>query len=84
MHKRNFFNHTDNNGNSAGDRIKKQGYDWSAYGENIAQGYYEEEAVIEGWLNSPGHCRNIMKATYTEMGIGTKEGYWSQVFARPR
>jgi uncharacterized protein YkwD len=48
------------------------------------------EVVVNGWLDSPGHCSNIMDTQYTEMGIAylvnrkSDAGiYWTQVFARP-
>ncbi len=40
-----------------------------------------EKKVIEGWLNSSGHCKNIMNGSVTEMGIATSGDYWTQVFA---
>lgn len=81
MNKKNFFSHTGSDGSSAGDRITELGYDWSTYGENIAAGYTSEQTVIQGWLDSDGHCKNIMNGNFTEMGIATKGSYWTQVFA---
>ncbi|WP_338766383.1 CAP domain-containing protein [Bernardetia sp. ABR2-2B] len=80
MNDKNYFSHTGKDGSSAGDRIKRQGYDWRTYGENIAEGYTSEEAVIEGWKNSEGHCRNMMNANFEEMGVGRESNYWTQVF----
>lgn len=81
MYDEDYFSHTGSDGSSAGDRISDAGYDWSTYGENIAAGYTSEQAVIQGWLDSDGHCRNIMNGNFTEMGIATKGPYWTQVFA---
>ncbi len=74
------FSHTGENGSSAGDRISAEGYNWMAYGENIAEGYATEEAVVQAWLESEGHCKNIMSADYKEMGVATSGNYWTQVF----
>lgn len=82
MDAHNKLDHTGSNGSSAGDRITAVGYSWTTYGENIAVGYPTEEAVIKGWLKSPGHCRNIMNAKVKEMGVATKGAYWTQVFAK--
>ncbi|MBL7110644.1 MAG: hypothetical protein ISS19_01735 [Bacteroidales bacterium] len=43
-----------------------------------------EKAVIEAWLDSPGHCKNIMNDKVTELGVATSGAYWTQVFAKPK
>jgi len=87
----NFFSHTGSDGLSVGDRLSNAGYDWSEVGENIAAGQPTVTAVISAWLDSPGHCANIMRASYTETGAAgylvtgsDYPIYWTQVFARPR
>ena len=80
MFNNDFFEHTGSDKSSPGDRIKRRGYAWSTYGENIAKGYKSEEAVIQGWLNSDGHCKNIMNPSFKEMGIAKVGSYWAQVF----
>lgn len=80
MKTNNYFSHVGQNGSSAADRIRNAGYNWKTYGENIAQGFTTEEAVVNGWLGSEGHCRNIMNPSFTEMGVGREGNYWTQVF----
>ncbi len=87
----NFFSHTGSDGLTVSNRVTNAGYDWSAVGENIAAGYPTTESVMTAWLDSPGHCANIMNPVYTEFGAAsyTVSGsdfpiYWTQVFARPR
>jgi uncharacterized protein YkwD len=87
----NFFSHTGSDGLSVGDRVKSAGYDWSAVGENIAAGQPTIDAVMKAWLDSPGHCANIMFSSYSEIGAASYAVsgsdypiYWTQVFARPR
>jgi uncharacterized protein YkwD len=70
----NFFSHTGSDGSSAGQRISLQGYPWSTYGENIAVGYPTVSSVIQGWLGSEGHCRNLMDPDFTEIGAGYAVG----------
>ena len=65
-----FFSHTGSDGSSAGERISRQGYPWRTYGENIAVGYPTVSSVIQGWLGSEGHCRNLMNPAFTEIGAG--------------
>lgn len=81
MAKNNYFSHTGKNGSTVGDRIRAEGYDWRICAENIAKGYPTEEAVVEGWIKSEGHCRNIMNPSIKEMGVGRYQNYWTQVFA---
>ena len=80
MNANKFFSHTGLDGSNAGQRIALAGYSWSAYGENIAMGYSSEQAVMTGWLNSEGHCRNIMNGKFKEMGAGREGTYWTQDF----
>ncbi|HFD12260.1 MAG TPA: CAP domain-containing protein [Crenotrichaceae bacterium] len=86
MAQNDYFSHTGLDGNSAGFRITQAGYQWSSYGENIAAGYSTPESVIQGWLASPGHCKNIMSSSVNNVGVGKATGgsygtYWTQIFA---
>lgn len=80
MSQKKYFSHTAPDGTGAGKRIAEAGYRWMYYGENIAMGYKNEREVITGWLNSPGHCKNIMNKNYKEMGVAKVNGYWTQEF----
>ncbi|ACM21562.1 SCP-like domain protein [Geotalea daltonii FRC-32] len=79
MAARDFFSHTGSDGSSAGDRLTQAGYIWSTYGENIAVGYSTPAAVVQAWLNSEGHCRNIMNPAYLEIGAGAATGTYRGV-----
>ena len=82
------LSHGGSDGSTMQTRIEDTGYQWTAIGENIAMGQRDAEAVMESWMNSPGHRRNILNPTFSEMGIGYIEAagakYWVQVFASPR
>jgi uncharacterized protein YkwD len=80
MNANDYFSHTGLNGSTPGQRITGAGYVWKAYGENIAKGYSSEQAVMNGWLASEGHCKNIMSAAFKEMGAGKQGVYWTQDF----
>jgi len=73
------LSHTGSDGSNPGTRMKRRGYDWKTYGENIAWGYQTDKSVIEGWIKSPGHCRNIMNPAYKEMGAAREGTYWTLV-----
>ena len=86
MSQRDFFDHTNPDGEGPGERIEASTYEWSTWGENIAAGYRTPEAVVEGWMDSDGHCSNIMNPAFTEIGVGYEPdgSYWTQVFGAPR
>ncbi|MGF1499060.1 MAG: CAP domain-containing protein [Elainellaceae cyanobacterium] len=89
-----FFSHTGSDGSTPFDRIAETGYDYAVAAENIAAGYATPEAVVEGWMNSPGHRANILNPTLKQLGVGyyfleTDTGsvnhnhYWTQTFGTP-
>lgn len=47
---------------------------YRAVGENVAAGYESAEAVVMGWMCSPGHRKNIMSCDFGEIGIGGSYG----------
>ncbi|MGZ8687305.1 MAG: CAP domain-containing protein [Gaiellaceae bacterium] len=63
-------------------RVQACGYAGYGAGENIAYGYTSPQAVMNAWLNSPGHRANIENASYRVIGVGVAGStiYWSQEF----
>jgi len=91
MAEHDYFEHSDLNGHSPADRVRAVGYREKVVGENIAYGPKSVEEVVQGWLDSPGHCENIMDPRFAEMGIAYATGrsgrhglYWVQVLAEPQ
>ena len=92
MAAKNFFSHTSADGRTLADRINASGYVWSSVGENIAAGYAGVNAVMDGWIASPGHCANLMNAGFAEVGVVCVPGiagdtyptYWTMDLGRPR
>ncbi|RPD38409.1 CAP domain-containing protein [Chitinophaga barathri] len=80
MKDRKYFDHNSPSGSTPQSRIKAAGFNYSWMGENIASGPSKEESVINGWLASEGHCKNIMNANFKEMGVGRAGDLWTQVF----
>ncbi|MET8585247.1 CAP domain-containing protein [Streptomyces collinus] len=80
------MSHTGSDGSSPGDRITAAGYNWSAYGENVAYGYGTPEDVMAGWMSSPGHRANILNCAFKEIGVGLAQpnSYWTQDFGTAR
>ena len=91
MASNNFFSHTGSDGLSPFDRMSNLGYDFSSAGENIFAGGATVSSAVNAWLDSPGHCSNIMSAGFTEMGGAMKQNsnstyqyYWTVDFGTPR
>lgn len=91
MAERDYFAHQNPEGHEPWDRVSAVGYSWSRVGENIAAGYTSAEAVVDGWVTSPGHCQVLMTKEYTEMGVGHHahsgskyKNYYTKNFATPR
>lgn len=80
MNTQDYFSHTGLDGRDPGQRITTAGYHWSSWGENIAQGYSTEQLVMNAWLSSEGHCKNIMNGGFNDMGVGRDGNYWTQDF----
>ncbi|MFF5445597.1 CAP domain-containing protein [Streptomyces sp. NPDC012888] len=80
------MSHTGSDGSDPGTRITRAGYAWSTYGENVAYGYGTPEQVMAGWMNSPGHRRNILNCSFKEIGVGLAQpgNYWTQNFGAAR
>ena len=77
------FSHDRPDGMSCFTAIKIQ---YSAAGENIAKGQNNAEAVMNSWMNSEGHRKNILSENYTHIGVGCFESnktlHWVQLFIR--
>lgn len=79
------FSHTRPDGSSALDMVPF-GNGIHYKGENIASGFATPEKVMNGWMNSEGHRKNIMNGNYSRIGVGyyvddTGYPYWVQIFA---
>jgi len=72
--------HTSANGETVGTRVTATGYNWTTVGENLASGQTTEVQVFNEWLASESHCKNIMTASFKEMGAARTDNYWVQVF----
>jgi uncharacterized protein YkwD len=69
-------------------RMSSQGYTFRRAGENVAAGYPSVDAVMKGWMWSPGHRANIL-GRYTEIGAACATAtngtpYWCVTFGEPQ
>lgn len=89
MRDKGYFSHTSPTYGSPFDMMKEFGINYMAAGENIAKGQRSPESVVNAWMNSDGHRRNILSSNYTEIGVGyavdsNGTTYWTQMFIKPR
>jgi len=80
------FSHDKCKDGGPSDRIKKTGYKWVTWGENIARGQRTPVAVMNAWMNSTGHRRNILSKEFVDIGVAYNPSgpTWTQVFSTPR
>jgi uncharacterized protein YkwD len=85
-----FFSHTDPDGLSVRQRVEAARIRWKMIGENLAysNGYINPVAVtLRGWMDSPGHRRNILDPDYQHTAIGvwiSADGtvYFTEIFIK--
>lgn len=82
---KNYFDHNSPTYGSPFDMMRKFGISYRSAGENIAEGQRSPEEVMNAWMNSEGHRKNILNPNFTTLGVGvakTSSGrlYWTQMF----
>ena len=82
---KNYFSNTSPTNGSPLDMMKNFGITYSTAGENIAAGQATPKEVVNAWMNSEGHRKNILSSQFTEIGVGYAKGgsyghYWTQMF----
>jgi uncharacterized protein YkwD len=79
--------HTGGDGSSSSERVKARGYRYFRTGENVAAGHFSLEKLMNGWMGSAAHKRNILGG-FSEIGVGCavdQDGkrYWCVTFGLP-
>lgn len=75
-------------GSTPQQRIQATGWKPMSDAENIASGQATPAEVVQAWLKSPGHCKNIM-GDFQFIGVsfidrkGSEGPYWTQLFSGP-
>ena len=97
MAEENYFGHSsqDRNGNSLSfvcksyERMMKFDNTFTLYAENISAGQRTPHAVVQDWMDSPGHRKNILDPRFTHIGLafikvdtGEYFYFWGQAFGR--
>jgi hypothetical protein len=70
-----YFEHESPDGKSPADIIRMQSYEFIIVGENLALGNFKNNtALVQAWMDSPGHRANILNNKFQEIGIYAKKG----------
>jgi len=82
MAQNNYFSHTSPTYGSPFDMMRDFGVTYKSAGENIAQGQRSPQEVVNAWMNSEGHRKNILSANFTHIGVGYEKSgnHWTQMF----
>lgn len=87
MARQNYFDHTSLDGRSVEQRTRGAGFPGGFIGENIAAGRADPRATVQQWMDSPGHCLNVMEPRYRFLGVGHASNpntqlnhFWTQNF----
>ncbi len=75
MFQKQYWAHTSPSGEEASDSVSRTGYRYRTIGENIAMGNFtNDEKLVKGWLQSPGHRANIMNRNHEDIGTAVQRG----------
>ena len=74
MIKRGYFSHTGPNGERPWSWLEKVDYKYAAAGENLAIDCSNPKVLIDAWLKSPLHRKNILNGYFSDIGIGIAKG----------
>lgn len=75
MFAKNYWAHFGPNGEKPWDFIKKNGYTYTAAGENLARDFNDSRGVVDAWMASKmGHRENLLNKNYQDIGIAVVNG----------
>ncbi|MDO6509326.1 CAP domain-containing protein [Celeribacter halophilus] len=79
-----YFSHTSKSGATVGDRVRAAGYQYCSVAENLAVGHSGTPRVVQRWMTSSGHRKNILSTKVSDIGVGIAAGgFRAAVFASP-
>lgn len=92
MQRDNAFGHEWPTGEHVWHRLAMAGYDWMRADENIAAGFRTLDSAMKAWIDSPSHCKALMRADVVDVGVAVIPGetrntylsYWAMVLAAAR
>jgi uncharacterized protein YkwD len=77
--------HEGSDGSDAGDRLRRAGFDWTTWGENVGAGFTTAPPLFDAWMGSPGHRAHLL-GDFRYVGVGAVAAvdgtpYWALVVA---
>jgi uncharacterized protein YkwD len=86
---RNYFDHRSPEGRTVGQRVSATPYKFKLVGENIAGGDANVASAVQGWIDSPSHCANLMDPRFLDVAVACDAHpksqwgtYWTMVLGR--
>ena len=78
MFEKQYFAHVSPTGDQASDIAQRIGYQYKIIAENLASGrFLTNQKVIDGWMQSPGHRKNLLSTEVKELGVSIIKGSMS-------
>ena len=74
MEEMSYWSHLSPEGLSPFVWMKPRGYEFASAGENLAAGFETASILVDSWMESDGHCRNILSPDFDEVGVAVIEG----------
>jgi uncharacterized protein YkwD len=83
MDQRHYFSHDSKWQGDLKTRLETQHITFQMAGENIAAHYEDSISVSIGWLNSAEHRKNLLNPSFTKLGVGVYQDFYTQDFVLP-
>ena len=92
MLRTNKFSHGWDDGKFVWHRFEMVKYDWAQADENIAAGFRTLAEAMQAWIDSPSHCKALMRGDIREVGLAVVPGaaqskygsYWTMALGTVR
>jgi len=82
------LSHESHDGSTLPERVERQQYPYRGIAENIAHGPRESSKVLQMWMKSEPHRKNLL-GDYSDIGVARVDSsksipYWAVVFGKPK
>jgi len=70
----NYWAHISPDGTEPWYFIAQSGYEYAHAGENLARDFKDPQSVVDAWIDSPSHRKNILESDFEEIGVAVVDG----------
>jgi len=81
---RNYWSHQTPEGLPFSSFVDSKKYPWVYLGENLAANFTTSERIVEAWLESPAHRRNVLNPEWQDIGVGVSQNVVVVIFGKKR